>query len=495
MKRNVRTMGVTFAIFAGMVVHPTWAVASEAATGETCSSQGIELLSTNASVDAKLLSIVRGAITEREDSVYLNRTYSTDEVWATIRCIHNEDPIFYFDSATVWRYDDDSVSHVEFKYLFGAEELPEAKQRYEQAVQEALKWTSVTMSGEETCKALNDYLVRSTTYDYDDYKNGTIPAISYSPYGALVNRTAVCTGYSRAYVDLLRRCGIEARVVSSEEMHHSWVVVTLNGKNYHVDPTFNDPVYPDGTDGGWGREPSSDYFLKSDQAFVKLDHYGWDSGGIVCDDTSKDNLDWPVYSGPVRPYYGFKDLGRDVWYLPAVEYGIENRLVSGYSEERFGPNDALTRAQAAVIISRILAPSGTIFDGAQNRTGMRDVEPGSWYCGAVNWCVSQGVLKGDGKAFRPNDPITREELCVLLERASIKQTMTIWPYSDAILLRILALPESEQPSEWAKSAVLVMATQGVIGNGPQLNLHAAATRCEALQMIANAESAQMLFVG
>lgn len=51
-----------------------------------------------------------------------------------------------------------------------------------------------------------------------------------------------------------------------------------------------------------------------------------------------------------------------------------------------------------------------------------DVSAGAWFAGAVEWCQKQGIVTGDmseGKpvgTFRPDDPVTREELAAMVYR-------------------------------------------------------------------------------
>ena len=46
-----------------------------------------------------------------------------------------------------------------------------------------------------------------------------------------------------------------------------------------------------------------------------------------------------------------------------------------------------------------------------------DVSPDAWYAAAISWAVKAGVLTGYGDGrIGPNDPITREQLAVMLYR-------------------------------------------------------------------------------
>lgn len=74
-----------------------------------------------------------------------------------------------------------------------------------------------------------------TTYTWDE----TI----YTPYGAFVNRKAVCQGYALAFNALMARAGVYSFYTNSDEMRHAWNMVQLGGTWYHVDATWDDPIW------------------------------------------------------------------------------------------------------------------------------------------------------------------------------------------------------------------------------------------------------------
>lgn len=67
---------------------------------------------------------------------------------------------------------------------------------------------------------------------------------AYNAYGALVEGKAVCEGYARAMQLLLGLADIPSTLVIGRSLEngqeHMWNMVTVNGQNYHVDPTWND---------------------------------------------------------------------------------------------------------------------------------------------------------------------------------------------------------------------------------------------------------------
>lgn len=90
---------------------------------------------------------------------------------------------------------------------------------------------------------LHDSLALLCEYDYENYLLDTLPEESYSMYGALIKGTAVCQGYAEAYLYLLREVGIYSYLCESSALYHAWNIVEINGEEYHVDVTWDDPVY------------------------------------------------------------------------------------------------------------------------------------------------------------------------------------------------------------------------------------------------------------
>lgn len=139
--------------------------------------------------------------------------------------------------------------------------------------------------------AIHDYLVLNCTYD-TRVSTDSAPHDSFTAYGALVNRTAVCQGYAAAFQLLMQKLGISGIVVQSTAMNHAWNMVRYNDQWYHVDVTWDDPV-PD-----QAGKVQTNALLKSDSAMMGgvNQHYSWDSAGYVATSTQFDSMtDWSQY--------------------------------------------------------------------------------------------------------------------------------------------------------------------------------------------------------
>lgn len=100
------------------------------------------------------------------------------------------------------------------------------------------------MSDEEIVLAYHEYLTSTVAYAYEDYFNGTIAANhGYDMYGALIKHSCVCQGYAETMFYLLREAGLSCAIASSENINHAWNIVKIHGKWYHIDATWDDPVW------------------------------------------------------------------------------------------------------------------------------------------------------------------------------------------------------------------------------------------------------------
>lgn len=160
-----------------------------------------------------------------------------------VRSIINSHPEFISLSGgyTYWT-SGSSITKIVFTYLTNAKE---EQQELDAALQEVKsKIDTSGMSDEEIVLAYHEYLTSTVVYAYEDYFNGTIAANhGYDMYGALVKHSCVCQGYAETMFYLLREAGLSCAIASSENINHAWNIVKIRGNWYHIDATWDDPVW------------------------------------------------------------------------------------------------------------------------------------------------------------------------------------------------------------------------------------------------------------
>ena len=160
-----------------------------------------------------------------------------------VKSIINSHPEFISLSGgyTYWT-SGSSITKIQFTYLTNAKE---EQQELDAALQEVKsKIDTSGMSDEEIVLAYHEYLTSTVAYAYEDYFNGTISANhGYDMYGALVKHSCVCQGYAETMFYLLREAGLSCAIASSGNINHAWNIVKIHGKWYHIDATWDDPVW------------------------------------------------------------------------------------------------------------------------------------------------------------------------------------------------------------------------------------------------------------
>ena len=139
-------------------------------------------------------------------------------------------------------YDDGTVRSFCVHYCVDKNDLPSMKKAYEEAIAEALDVIDPYMTDYQKELALHDWLCKHTRYDV------TLDDKSTRSYSAIVEKKAVCEGYSEAFTELLHRAGIDAATVYGyvypEEAFpnnsHAWNIVCISGNWYYVDVTWDD---------------------------------------------------------------------------------------------------------------------------------------------------------------------------------------------------------------------------------------------------------------
>ena len=111
----------------------------------------------------------------------------------------------------------------------------------------------------------------------------------------------------------------------------------------------------------------------------------------------------------------FSDVAADDSNLLYINYINAREIIAGFPDGTFGPEKGLTRAQAAVIISK----AANLETGSPNDISFNDVKPEHWAAGYIAAAVKSGYLQGMGNgSYRPDQPLSRAQAISLIMRLS-----------------------------------------------------------------------------
>lgn len=176
-------------------------------------------------------------------------------------------------------------------------------------------------------------------------------------------------------------------------------------------------------------------------------------------------------SAPAGSFSDIADVPKNV--QQSIIESARQGLLLGTPTGEFHPHAALTRAELAVVIQRALQ-----LPQAGVKGSFSDVIPGSWAEHAIEAVRAAGIMTGDKEGcFRPASLITREELAVVLERASESALVQ----SEAAAAEVT---DWEAVREWARPYVLTSLSQGVMtAEGGAFHPKGTISRQEAAEML------------
>lgn len=121
----------------------------------------------------------------------------------------------------------------------------------------------------------------------------------------------------------------------------------------------------------------------------------------------------------------FTDVPTGQWYTPYVAWAAENKVVEGYGNGLFGPDDLVTREQMCAIITRYLKAEGYELTAQAEAADFTDRDSISeWAKEAVSYCQTRELIVGkDNNRFAPQDNSTRAEAATILRRLIEKVLM------------------------------------------------------------------------
>ena len=105
------------------------------------------------------------------------------------------------------------------------------------------------------------------------------------------------------------------------------------------------------------------------------------------------------------------------YYYVAVKWGVANKIISGYQNGKFGPNDLITREQLAVILNNYCRYKGKYKTVHANYSKFKDSNKISDFAKwGMNWAVGSGVITGNAETntLNPQGTATRAETAAML---------------------------------------------------------------------------------
>ncbi len=106
----------------------------------------------------------------------------------------------------------------------------------------------------------------------------------------------------------------------------------------------------------------------------------------------------------------FNDVADNLWYYKYIGFMESKNVIKGYPDGGFKPENSITRAEFASMIAKYADLSDT-----DTSSAFEDVS-GHWAEAAIKTCQNAGYIKGYDNKFRPDEFITRAEAVSIINR-------------------------------------------------------------------------------
>ena len=228
-------------------------------------------------------------------------------------------------------------------YTMNATDRQKAANRLEEAAQDILRDRPQTDDDYLTELYLHDRLAAACTYDTIAAKEGndTVYPNAYTAYGALIDGRAVCEGYSRAMQYLRHRANIPCTLVTGTSREngeeHMWNLLTINGRNYHLDVTWDD-----------SEDRLTHTFMNLTSARL-ADSHVLDKGQVGVDTCAATQDDYFVRSGTYIDTYHREDIAK---VIAAVVLDGADAVELRFEEDKF--NNGLLFLKNASLTSQMV---------------------------------------------------------------------------------------------------------------------------------------------
>ena len=218
-----------------------------------------------------------------------------------------------------------------------------------------------------------------------------------------------------------------------------------------------------GGSGGSGGSGSSGGSGGSGSSFGSKNTYGGKQAEI------KDSKD-------LKPVYAFDDIADVPWAAEAITQLSYRGVLNGKEYKLFMPNDNITREEFAKVIT-----VGFKLNLVDAECPFKDVSENDWAYKYIRSAYIAKIVNGiSDTEFGYGQNITREDLCVMIERTLKAGDLTVSESKDTNI----TFDDDEQMSDYAWESVYYLAGAGIVsGDGKNFNPKAYATRAEAAKII------------
>lgn len=239
----------------------------------------------------------------------------------------NNFPEFYYVSSsfeyTTGFFNRSAITKLYPLYGMSKSEYEASKPVFEQGMQKAKNIVDDSMNDAQKALVIHDYILNNSVYADDELD------VAHSAWGFFKNGHIVCAGLALVYSYMLHQVGVKSDYIFSNEMHHAWNAVMVDGQWYYVDLTYDGSTLDNNNPDPYG--------MGLHRWFLKSESYFYGEKGLVHKnnmsyDYPNDRDDGKRPCGNKYDSYFWDDIGTNILVINGNYYYLEPNYNSGYAK-------------------------------------------------------------------------------------------------------------------------------------------------------------------
>lgn len=176
---------------------------------------------------------IKAAAKALKSGKYSTNFYSNESYYDVFRLLLQQHPEYNYDTS-VWRSSNGAYGYQRSSTLTKKQQVEKMDEAEKAATEAVKKCVKSNMTDKQKAKAIHNYIIKNCQY----LKNQD----SFTAYGALVGKAAVCQGYAAAFNLMAGKCGLQSMTVcgTAQGGAHAWSYVKIGSKYRYIDCTWDD---------------------------------------------------------------------------------------------------------------------------------------------------------------------------------------------------------------------------------------------------------------
>ncbi len=184
--------------------------------------------------------------------------------------LSNDDSIINYNTGS------GTATKVTFHYTKSKSVVTESKKLLDKVADSVLEQIDDNWTDMQKALYVHDWIAVNYHYDMDLYFDEGNEI--HFMMDMMKNGRGVCQAYSQTFLYFMRKLGISVNMVMSITDNHSWDIIKLDGRWYHVDVTYDDPIINTNLNVDFdylGRVQHDHFLLSNSEIIADGQHDNW----------------------------------------------------------------------------------------------------------------------------------------------------------------------------------------------------------------------------